>query len=236
MLGFRSVTKSFGGVHALKGVSLDVGPDEVHGLIGPNGAGKTTLINLASGLLRHDSGSITLAGGDIGVLPAHARARRGIGRTFQNLRIYPNLTVGQNIEVARITARAGGMGGGDLVDDAIGVFGLGDLLGLFADGLSYGHLRRLEIVRALALAPRALMLDEPAAGMNEAETAALVDGLRWIRGRHACAMLVIDHDLKFITSVCDRVTVLDFGSVLASGTPREVVANPRVVAAYLGTA
>ena len=234
MLKLHAVSKHFGGVKAVNQVTLEVTDDVVHGLIGPNGAGKTTLLNLVSGLLSHSSGRIELAGQSIGDLAAHERARIGIARTFQNLRIYPNLTVEQNIAVAQFSSRSSQVTHQELVAAAISRFDLVDKRQWLASALSYGHLRRLEIVRALALAPRILMLDEPAAGMNHQETEDLIDGLKWIRTHHPCAILVIDHDLRFIMSVCDHITVLTMGAVLASGTPQEISTDPQVIAAYLG--
>lgn len=251
MLELAGVSKRFGGVRAVDGVSLQIASDSVHGLIGPNGAGKTTLINLISGLLMHSDGSIRLNGNDIGKAPAHRRAQQGVARTFQNLRIYPNLTVQQNIEVAgstvsrsdtrRVSQQPGVQSAakssdarGDRIDEAIRQFDLDDKRQLYASELSYGHMRRLEIVRALALLPHVLMLDEPAAGMNQEETEQLIDGLQWVKQNHSCAMLVIDHDLRFIMSVCDRITVMNMGRVLTTGTPSEVSNDPAVIAAYLG--
>lgn len=235
MLELQSVSKHFGGVKAVDSVSLSVDDGIVHGLIGPNGAGKTTLINLISGLLKHSSGSISLAGRSVDRLDAHERARIGISRTFQNLRIYPNLSVEQNIDVALSSARAARRNqSAETLDQAIQRFDLTDKRTLLAGALSYGHMRRLEIVRALALAPSILMLDEPAAGMNESETEDLIAGLEWIRDNHGCAILVIDHDLRFIMTVCQRITVLSMGAVLTTGSPAEVSVNPEVISAYLG--
>ena len=235
MLELTSVSKSFGGVKAVNDVSLLVKSQYVHGLIGPNGAGKTTLVNLISGLLTHNQGSIRLDGRDIGTLAAHVRAQCGVARTFQNLRIYSNLSVAQNIEVAgSAVSRSTQQEHKRLVDEAIIQFDLQDKLRLYASELSYGHMRRLEIVRALALLPSILMLDEPAAGMNEEETERLIQGLSWIRDNHDCALLVIDHDLKFIMNVCQQITVMTMGSVLTTDTPDAVSANPAVIAAYLG--
>lgn len=235
MLKLRSVSKHFGGVKAVNDVSLDIDDGIVHGLIGPNGAGKTTLINLISGLLRHNSGNIFLGGKSVDSLDAHQRARIGIARTFQNLRIYPNLSVEQNIDVARSSARAAKrIGDAADIEEAMNRFDLGNKRHLMASVLSYGHMRRLEIVRALALRPSILMLDEPAAGMNETETEDLIAGLDWIRDHHRCAILVIDHDLRFIMTVCNRITVLSMGAVLTTGLPSDVSADPQVIAAYLG--
>ncbi|MFK7993973.1 MAG: ABC transporter ATP-binding protein [Granulosicoccus sp.] len=234
-LELTGVCKRFGGVQAVDGVNLQVASDSVHGLIGPNGAGKTTLINLISGLLVHSNGRIALNGDDIGNSQAHKRAQRGIARTFQNLRIYPNLTVQQNIEVAASTVSGHfSHKGSDRIEEAMSQFDLIDKRYLYASELSYGHMRRLEIVRALALGPIVLMLDEPAAGMNQEETEQLIDGLQWVKDNHTCAMLIIDHDLRFIMSVCDRITVMNMGRVLITGTPSEVSGDPAVIAAYLG--
>jgi len=234
MLSLQSISRDFGGVRAVDNVSLEVESGVVHGLIGPNGAGKTTLLNLISGLLRLSSGSIKLDGGGIDHLEVHDRAKSGIARTFQNLRIYPNLTVQQNIAVAASSVHKRQRTHTGLVSEAINRFDLADKLNQLASVLSYGHMRRLEIVRALALSPKGLMLDEPAAGMNQQETTDLVEGLQWIRQNHGSAILVIDHDLRFIMSVCDHITVMNMGTVLMTGPPSEVSTDPRVVAAYLG--
>jgi len=229
MLTLTSIGKSFGGVIALHNVSLTISSGEVCGLIGPNGAGKSTLVNLISGVMSCSEGQITLAEQSINRVNAHNRARIGIGRTFQNLRVFPSLSVAQNIDVARYSGKRD-----PLVDAAIAVFDLKDKLSSPASVLSYGHLRRLEIVRALALAPKLLMLDEPAAGMNELETKELGQSLEWVSSESDCALLVIDHDLKFIMSLCKRIFVLNMGELIAEGTPTEISHNQMVVDAYLG--
>ncbi|MEX0285439.1 MAG: ABC transporter ATP-binding protein [Paracoccaceae bacterium] len=234
MLELRNITKSFGGVLAVQNVTLNIRQGEVRGLIGPNGAGKSTLVNLISGLLSHSSGSMSLDGTSLDGLSAQDRASRGIARTFQNLRIFPSLSVQQNIGVAGYTGTRSGRDGGALVEEAISRFDLADKLTLPADSLAYGQLRRLEIVRALALRPRLLMLDEPAAGMNEQETAALGEALTWVRAQTDCAILVIDHDLKFIMSLCEHISVLNMGALIAEGSPQEVSENRQVIDAYLG--
>ncbi len=235
MLELTDLSKRFGGVKAVDQVSLTIDEGVVHGLIGPNGAGKTTLINLISGLLKASGGQLTLRGKSIDSLEAHQRARAGLARTFQNLRVYPNLTVSQNISVAASASASRTAGDhGKVIREAIRRFDLEDKQHLPASVLSYGHMRRLEIVRALALSPSVLMLDEPAAGMNQQETEALVSGLEWIRDNHGCAILVIDHDLRFIMRVCEKITVMSMGRVLTTGLPEEVSADPRVIAAYLG--
>jgi branched-chain amino acid transport system ATP-binding protein len=234
MLELKELGKTFGGVKAVQDVSMSLLKGEVRGLIGPNGAGKSTLVNLISGLLRQSSGTMILNGISLDHLSAHKRAQMGIGRTFQNLRVFASLTVQQNIDVALNIAKSGGQGHAEFVQSAIEKFDLVERLHMRAGSLAYGYLRRLEIVRALALHPKLLMLDEPAAGMNEQETAALGDALGWLRQQNDCAMLVIDHDLKFIMTLCDRITVLNMGAVIAEGKPSEVSNNRQVIDAYLG--
>ena len=234
MLELNGLSKTFGGVKAVSNVSLRIEAKEVRGLIGPNGAGKSTLVNLISGLLKQSEGSLELDGTVLDGLAAPKRAQMGIGRTFQNLRVFASLTVQQNIEVAQSTTGASGPKHEEFVQSAIAKFNLTDNLNMRAGNLAYGHLRRLEIVRALALKPKIIMLDEPAAGMNEHETKVLAEALRWLRQESDCAMLVIDHDLKFIMALCDNITVLNMGSVIADGKPNEVANNRQVIDAYLG--
>ena len=234
MLELSGISKTFGGVKAVQNVSLCIQPGEVRGLIGPNGAGKSTLVNLISGLLTQSSGVISLNGVPLDGFSTPKRARLGIARTFQNLRIFSSLTVHQNIEVANNIGQSSGRENDNFLKNAIEKFDLSEKLNMSADSLSYGFLRRLEIVRALALRPNILMLDEPAAGMNEQETAVLGDALKWIRLRSDCAMLVIDHDLRFIMGLCDQITVLNMGEVIAEGKPNEVANNRQVIDAYLG--
>lgn len=233
MLEVRGVSKNFGGIQAVNDVSFVVEDNEIHGLIGPNGAGKTTMINLISGLLSVSGGEIVVDGTRIEKLPAETRARMGVARTFQNLRLFRNLSVRRNIEVAEIQV-GGATADGGLVEDAIDLFGLRDVLDELPGSLPYGQMRRLEIVRALALRPKLLMLDEPAAGMNPEETDRLFENLTWLRKRHPCAIVLIDHDLKFIMSACEKLTVMNMGSLLASGLPQDVTKNKEVINAYLG--
>ena len=234
MLKLDRISKNFGGVKAVSQVSLEIGEGDVLGLIGPNGAGKSTLINLITGLLTPDVGKIFLSNLDITSQKPYQRARLGLARTFQNLRIYPNLSVGQNIEVASISSNYSSRTMNFDLDKIINIFDLEDKIDLASEELSYGHLRRLEIVRALALNPLVLLLDEPAAGMNENETKELSNSLKWVQNNIACAIIVIDHDLKFIMGVCDKITVMNMGEVIASGKPNEISNNKRVKEAYIG--
>ena len=234
MLRLDSISKKFGGVKAVSQVSLELSDGDVLGLIGPNGAGKSTLINLITGLLTPDEGQIYLSDLNITSKKPYERARLGLARTFQNLRIYPNLSVGQNIEVASISSNYSSRTMNFDLDEITNIFDLDDKIDLASEELSYGHLRRLEIVRALALNPSVLLLDEPAAGMNENETQELSNSLKWVQNNIACAIIVIDHDLKFIMGVCDKITVMNMGEVIASGKPNEISNNKRVKEAYIG--
>ena len=188
LLQVRNVVKHFGGVKAVDGVSFSVARSEIHGLIGPNKAGKTTMINLISGLLRPSQGEILVDGHHIEDLPAESRARMGVARTFQNL------SVRQNIKVAEIPILGRSSVDQDLDEDAIDLFRLRDVLDDSPESLPYGQMRRLEIVRALALQPKLLMLDEAAAGMNPEETNELLSNLIWLRKRSPCAIVIIDHE------------------------------------------
>ncbi len=236
MLSIEGVSKSFGGVRALRGISFACGAGEILGLIGPNGAGKSTLVNAVSGVLRPDAGAIRLGEVDVAGRGPEFAARLGIGRTFQNLRLFPEMTTRQNVEVAHITcARYRPEQAREIdIDVLLDEYGLGEDSDRPAGTLPYGQQRRLEIVRALALGPQLLLLDEPAAGMNDYETAELADAVRGIRDRSHCALLVIDHDLHFILTVCDRICVMDMGEVVAIDRPEIIRNNPKVAEIYLG--
>lgn len=238
MLKVEGISKHFGGVKAVNNVSFHVKENEIHGLIGPNGAGKTTMINLISGLLKPNAGKIILDGYEIQDLPAEQRAKNGVARTFQNLRLFENMTVATNIKVAAFSRFNNPTDKSDhdfdLITDAIKTFQLEQFMDKYPSELAYGYMRRLEIVRALALRPKLLMLDEPAAGMNNEETEELFSNLLWLRNRHPCSIILIEHDLKFIMQASENLTVMNMGELLATGDPKKVTTNQDVISAYLG--
>jgi branched-chain amino acid transport system permease protein len=229
------VGKRFGGVHALRNVSLQLREGDVVGLIGPNGSGKTTFLNCLSGVFPPTTGRVALDGRPI-PRRGHAVARRGVVRTFQNIRLFGWLTALQNVEVGALGAGRARRGSSDRqARETLAKLGIERLADRYAGTLSYGDQRRLEIARALAAQPRFLLLDEPAAGMNEAESAELGGAVQGIRKEHGCGVLVVEHDLRLIMRICDHVVVLNEGEVIASGSPGEVRSDPAVVAAYIGT-
>jgi branched-chain amino acid transport system permease protein len=229
------VGKRFGGVHALRNVSLRLREGDVVGLIGPNGSGKTTFLNCLSGVFPPTTGRVALDGRPI-PRRGHAVARRGVVRTFQNIRLFGWLTALQNVEVGALGAGRARRGSSHRhARDTLAKLGIERLADRYAGTLSYGDQRRLEIARALAAQPRFLLLDEPAAGMNEAESGELGAAVQAIRKEHGCGVLVVEHDLHLIMRICDHVVVLNEGKVIASGSPTEVRSDPAVVAAYIGT-
>ncbi len=235
MLDAVAVTKNFAGVQALRGVTLRLREGALVGLIGPNGSGKTTLLNCVSGVFAPSAGAISLDGRPIGTRPAHELARRGIVRTFQNVRLFDGLTVVQNVQVAAVAAgRVRRRDSRRYARAALDRLGLGDLEDRRAGTLSYGDQRRLEIARALAASPRFLLLDEPAAGMNEAESDELREAIERIRSERGCGVLVVDHDLRLIMRLCEHIYVLNEGVLISEGKPEAVRSDPAVVAAYIG--
>ncbi len=233
----RSVAVRFGGFQALNDASLDVGTDEVVGLIGPNGAGKTTLLNVLTGIVEPTAGSYSVGDQPLAGRPAHEIARSGLARTFQNLRLFPALTVRENVEIVGLVAARHRPGRSrPTTDQLLLQAGLWDHRDRRARELDYGTARRLELARAAALAPDFLLLDEPTSGMSDTESQAMIAQVRGMADLVGAGVLVIDHDLGFITGICDRIYCLDQGAVIASGTPAEIQADPRVQAAYLGSA
>jgi len=229
------VTKRFGGVNALRGVSLALREREIVGLIGPNGSGKTTLLNCMSGVFPPTSGRVLLDGIPIASRGGHRVARAGIIRTFQNIRLFGSLTALQNVEVGALGAgRVRRARSREYALEILDRLGIAHLAERWAATLSYGDQRRVEVARALAGAPRFLLLDEPAAGMNDAESEELGRSIEAIRLQQNCGTLVVEHDLRLIMRLCDTIYVLNEGEVISRGTPDDVRSDPAVIAAYIG--
>jgi branched-chain amino acid transport system ATP-binding protein len=228
VLQARGLVLHFGGLKAVDGVDLDLDPGEVHALIGPNGAGKTTLVGLLSGRVAVQSGTIRLMGEDITALPAHVRVRKGIAYTFQITSVYPRLSVFDNVALAVPPGQDVAAG----VASALRRVGLADRVQTRAGALSYGHQRLLELAMGLALQPRLLILDEPTQGLAPGEIAGFMALVRAVATD--ATVLLIEHNMEVVMGLADRITVLNFGRVLASGTPEQVRADPAVQAAYLG--
>jgi branched-chain amino acid transport system ATP-binding protein len=253
LLYVKKLTKSFGGLMAVSNVSMKLEQGELIGLIGPNGAGKTTVFNLLAGVYAPDKGTITLttAGREIsleGQKPYNI-CKAGVARTFQNIRLFRDLTVFDNVRIAMHQNVNYGLLSGflhlpsyqreekKLKEESLEflrIMKLDDKKDELAKNLPYGEQRHLEIARALATKPALLLLDEPAAGMNPAETAALTELIQWIRKQFQLTILLIEHDMSLIMKICERIYVLDYGMLIANGTPDEIRSNPRVIKAYLG--
>jgi branched-chain amino acid transport system ATP-binding protein len=234
-LEIHDLTKDFGGLRAVDGVSFTLRRGEILGLIGPNGSGKTTTINLITGLLNITSGSVIADGREMAGWPPYRIARAGLARTFQVVKLFKDFTVAENVEVGALSARqvprAEARAKAAAALDLVGITHLADLP---ARTLPQGEERRVEIARALATEPSFLLLDEPGAGLNDAEIEVLLPTLQRIRDQRGCGLLVVDHDMRLIMGLCDRIHVLNYGRTIAEGRPEDIRREPAVIAAYLG--
>jgi branched-chain amino acid transport system ATP-binding protein len=248
-LQITGLTKIFGGLRAVGNFDLTVQPGALDGLIGPNGAGKTTVFNMISGLYVPTNGEVDLYGEPLVGLEPFEITQMGIGRTFQNIRLFPNLTVLDNVLIAYHPHAGYGLFDGilrtarfghkerEMVDRArefLSIFGLEPIQDQMARNLPYGEQRRVEIARALAANPKLLLLDEPAAGMNPNEIERLMEYIHFIHDRFNLTILLIEHQMRLVMNICQNLTVMDFGEVIARGTPKEIQNNPQVIEAYLG--
>jgi branched-chain amino acid transport system ATP-binding protein len=248
MLQLKNLSKHFGGLQVLQDVNFNVPQGGIYGLIGPNGAGKTTVFNLITGLLQPSGGNILFEGRDIGNTPPHKITGLGMARTFQNIRIFKEMTLLENVVVGMHAHLNYGFGGlllnlgkyrrielqaRERAQELLSWVRLDHKADMLADSLSYGEQRKLEFARALATEPKLLLLDEPVAGMNPAEKTELMTEIVNIKQR-GFSIFMIEHDMRFVMGLCDRIAVLNFGRIIAEGTPDQIKSNPEVIEAYLG--
>jgi len=249
LLQVKGLSHYFGGLKAVSDFNLDMEPGELVGIIGPNGAGKTTVFNLITGVYRPTEGQIWFNGHNLAGLQPHQIINKGIARTFQTIRLFKDLSVLDNVRIARYSqvqyspwssflhTRWFGDEERKIREEALrllGIFNLGSYAQALAKNLPYGEQRRLEIARALATKPRLLLLDEPAAGMNPGEIKRLMELIQWIRREFELTIILIEHQMRVVMGICERIQVLDFGETIAEGKPKEIQNHPRVLEAYLG--
>jgi branched-chain amino acid transport system ATP-binding protein len=249
ILQVKNISKNFGGIKAVNNLSFEVKKGEIISIIGPNGAGKTTVFNLISGFYKPDSGKIIFKNENITGKPSNVLANLGIGRTFQNLRLFKSLTVFENVMVAYFSKHNYGIidsifrsskytkltsEAKNKVRELLDFFKLTNKEHLYAANLPYGEQRKLELARALAIEPKILLIDEPAAGMNNTEVKELLENLIKIRDVFSMTLLIIEHQMELVMNISERIIVMDFGEKIAEGTPQEIKANQRVIEAYLG--